>query len=113
TVSIIAFIAMCFEVPFNLFVGLFVPALLCLFGVFFAAFLYYISRIKRKSSLGIILFCIICNLTFAINYFYNSGIHGPNILLFCLAFFMILAIIPKRHYKVWMPINILLVLIIL
>ncbi|MES2418095.1 MAG: HAMP domain-containing sensor histidine kinase [Bacteroidota bacterium] len=113
TFCIIAFTTMCFEVPFNLFIGLMVPAALCVFGVFISFFLYYLSRFKRKSSLGIKLFCITCNITFAINYFYNSGIFGPNLLLFSLAFLLIIAIIPKQQFKFWIPINISLVLIIL
>ncbi len=106
TVCIIAFIAMCFEVPFNLIIGLMVPASLCIFGVFFSAYLYYISRFKRKSSIGIKLFCFVCNLLFIINYFFNSGIFGPNLLLFLLAFFLVVTIIPKNQFKIWITLNI-------
>lgn len=113
TVCIIAFITMCFEVPFNFFVGLYVPALLCAFGVFFSAGLYYLSRFKRKSSVGITLFCIVCNLIFTINYFFNSGISGPNLLLFCLGFLLVVTINPKKQFKIWLPINISIVIIIL
>ncbi|KQC02155.1 hypothetical protein AQF98_00850 [Pedobacter sp. Hv1] len=113
TVCIIAFITMCFEVPFNFFIGLVVPGFLCVFGVLFSAYLYYISRFKRRSSFGIKLFCLICNVCFAINYFYNSGVYGPNLLLFSLVFLMIVAIIPKAHFKIWLPINVVLVLTIL
>ena len=113
TFCIIAFISMCFEVPFNLYIDLKVPAGLCAFGIFISAALYYLSRFKRKSSLGIILFGIVCNITFAINYFFNSGIFGPNLLLFALAFLLIIAIIPKTQFKIWIPINVLLVLLIL
>lgn len=113
TVCIIAFITMCFEVPFNFFVGLYVPALLCFVGLFILAGLYYLSRFKRRSAFGINLFCAICNLLFAINYFFNSGVFGPNLLLFSLAFLLIVTIIPKRNFKIWLPINISIVVIIL
>lgn len=109
TVCIIAFITMCFEVPFNFFIDLPVPAGLCAFGIIFSACMYYLSRFKRKSSLGIKIFCIVCNLAFAINYFYNSGINGPNLLLFSLVFLMVIAVIPKKHFKIWIPVNILMV----
>lgn len=104
---------MCFEVPFNFIIGLKVPAILCACGIFISASLFYLSRFKRKSLLGIILFSTACNVTFAINYFYNSGIFGPNLLLFSLAFLLVIAIIPKQQFKIWIPINLLLVLIIL
>lgn len=113
TVCIIAFVTMCFEVPFNFIIGLAVPAGLCVFGVIFSAYMYYISRFKRKSSLGIKIFCIVCNVAFTINYFFNSGIFGPNLLLFSLVFLMVIAVIPKEHFKIWIPINISLVFIIL
>lgn len=104
---------MCFEVPFNFYIGLVVPASLCVFGVFASATMFYFSRFKRKSSLCIKAFAIICNLTFTINYFFNSGIFGPNLLLFCLAFLLVIAIIPKKEFKIWVPVNIILVLSIL
>jgi two-component system sensor histidine kinase/response regulator len=113
TVCIIAFIAMCFEVPFNFSIGLIVPASLCVFGAFFAVFLYYLSRFRRKSSLGIMLFCFVCNLLFIINYFFNSGIFGPNLLLFSLAFLLIVTIIPKTQFKIWISVNLLSVFVIL
>ncbi len=113
TFCVIAFVTMCFEVPFNLIIGLMVPAGLCMFGVVASATLYFFSRFKRKSSLCIKLFAVICNVTFAINYFFNSGIFGPNLLLFSLAFLLVIAIIPKKEFKIWVPINIVLVLSIL
>jgi len=113
TVCIIAFITMCFEVPFNLIIGLMVPASLCIFGIFFSAYLYYLSRFKRKSSIGIKLFCFVCNLLFIINYFFNSGIFGPNLLLFSLSFILIVTVIPKSQYKIWVPVNLISVIVIL
>lgn len=113
TFCVIAFVTMCFEVPFNLIIGLMVPASLCVFGVVASATMFYFSRYKRKSSLCIKAFAIICNLTFAINYFFNSGIFGPNLLLFSLAFLLVIAIIPKKEFKIWVPINIILVITIL
>jgi two-component system sensor histidine kinase/response regulator len=113
TVCVIAFITMCFEVPFNFFIKLYVPASLCLFGIFFSAYLYYLSRFRRRSSLAIKLFCFVCNFLFVINYFFNSGIFGPNLLLFSLTFLLVVAVIPKSHFKFWISINIISVLGIL
>ena len=105
TVLIIAMIAMVFEIPFNFIIGLFVPASLCVFGLFLACFLYYLSRFKRKTSSAIVVFCISCNVVFTINYFFNSGIYGPNLLLFSLIFLLTVAIISKNQFKIWLPIN--------
>lgn len=113
TVCVIAFVTMCFEVPFNFVIGLYVPAFLCLFGVFFSLYLYYLSRYKRRSLFGIRLFCLVCNLLFVVNYCYNSGIFGPNLLLFLLAFFLVVTIIPKREFKFWLPLNVFSVFVLL
>lgn len=113
TVCLIAFISMCIEVPFNYYIGLMVPTYLCAFGVFFSIFLYYLSKIRRNSKLGIVLFCVVCNVAFGINYFFNSGLAGPNVLLFALVSLMVVAIVPKSQFKIWVPINLALVLIIL
>lgn len=106
-------IAMVFEIPFNFIIGLVVPALLCVFGLLLSCFLYYLSRFKRKTSLAIIIFCIACNVVFTINYFFNSGIYGPNLLLFSLIFLLTVAIISKNQFKIWLPINFAIVCAIL
>lgn len=113
TVCVIAFITLLFEVPFNYFIGLYVPATLCFAGLFIAASLYYLSRFKRKSSFGIKVFCLLCNIMFSINYFFNSGIYGPNLLLFSLAFLLIIAIIPKKQFLFWISVNVITVVTIL
>lgn len=106
-------IAMAFEIPFNFIIGLMVPASLCIFGLLLAWFLYYLSRFKRKTSLAIVVFCISCNVVFTINYFFNSGIFGPNLLLFSLIFLLTVAIISKSQFKIWLPINLAIVFVIL
>lgn len=113
TICIIAIITMCFEIPFNFSIGLNIPAYLCIIGLFLCSFLYFISRVWRKSALGINLFCLVCNVCFGVNYFFNSGTYGPNILLFSIVFLVIVSIIPKRNFKFWLPVNILAVLSIL
>lgn len=113
TVCVIAFITLIFEIPFNIIIGLYVPASLCAVGLAFAAYLYYISRFKRRSLTGIKIFCWLCNILFIINYFFNSGTFGPNLLLFSLAFLLIVAIIPKSQFIFWFSVNILTVLSIL
>lgn len=113
TVCIISFLTMCFEVPFNFSIGLIVPGSLCVFGLFFAAFLYYLSRFKRRSAIGIKLFCFVCNLLFIVNYFFNSGIFGPNLLLFSLAFLLSVTITPKSQLKIWVSLNLITVFAIL
>ena len=113
TFCVIAFVSMLIEIPFNFLIGLVVPGTLCIIALFFSIYLYYLSRFKRKSTLSIIFFCIFCNVAFSISYFYNSGIFGPNLLLFSIIFLLIISVIPKNQFKVWIPLQTLLVLSIL
>lgn len=113
TICIFAFFALLVEAPYNYLMELKELAWLCCAGMVFIVGLYYLSKIKRKSNLAITLFCIISNITFTYCYFYNSGILGPNVLLFALSFFLIITIIPKTQYKFWVPVNIFIVLAVL
>lgn len=113
TTCIFAFIALLIEAPYNYFAGLVALSGLCCICMGFIAALYCLSKVWRKSAIAITLFCVASNLSFIYCYFFNSGIVGPNILLFALSFFIIITIIPKAHYKFWVPVNILLVLIVL
>ncbi|WP_316821181.1 HAMP domain-containing sensor histidine kinase [Pedobacter gandavensis] len=113
TMCIFAFFAMLIEAPYNYFAGLKELGWLCMVSLVFIAGLYYLSKIRRKSSIAITLFCIVCNVTFVYCYFYDSGILGPNLLLFALSFFIIITIVPKTQYKIWVPVNMLVVFSVL
>jgi len=43
-----------------------------------------------------------------VNYYYNSGIDGPNHIIFLVAFFISAATAPMKQYYIWLPLNILL-----
>ncbi|MBC8987865.1 HAMP domain-containing histidine kinase [Pedobacter sp. N36a] len=113
TLCIFAFFAMLVEAPYNYLMELKELAWLCFAGMVLIVGLYYLSKIKRKSNLAITLFCVISNITFVYCYFYNSGILGPNVLLFALSFFLIITIIPRSQHKFWVPVNIFIVLTVL
>jgi len=70
-----------------------------------ALFLYYLARVKKKLNLAVILFGIIGNAVFIINFYYNSGISGPSIFAFILLLFLLMAISPKQQYAFWMALN--------
>jgi signal transduction histidine kinase len=53
---------------------------------------------------------LICNALFFINYFYNSGISGPNDVVFSLALFLIIFVTPKKQHRYWLSINVILLL---
>ncbi|MES2653023.1 MAG: HAMP domain-containing sensor histidine kinase [Bacteroidota bacterium] len=68
---------------------------------------------KRKAEIAINLFCLACHACFGVNYFFNAGISGPNLMVFSVIFLVVVSIIPKKSFKIWIPINIGMVLSIL
>ncbi len=75
---------------------------------FLVGILYYLSRFKGLSRLSATLFQIALNIALVINYYYNSGIDGPNHIIFLVAFFISAATAPIKQYYIWLPVNILL-----
>ncbi|MNK55021.1 Sensor histidine kinase YycG [compost metagenome] len=107
TFCVIAAIALFLEIFFNYYIGLSTVALICLFGTFFSAILYYLSRFKRNTTVAISCLGVVANFTFLLNYFYNSGIHGPNMLLFCLILLITIVVVPKKQLVLWIGLNML------
>ena len=112
-ICFLSFFALIVGVVFSFLNNIYAPAFLCLLATFLLFILYYLSRKKRKSALSIILFSVFCNVFYTLNYFYNSGINGPNLLSFATGFLLIMTIIPKKQFKIWIFINSLIVVVIL
>ncbi len=106
-ISILSFFL---EVFFNYFIGLKEVALICLTGTAVSALLYYLARIRRSTKLAIRCMGLLANLTFLFNYFYNSGIFGPNLLLFAVLLLVTMVIVPRGELWLWVVINIATVL---
>jgi two-component system sensor histidine kinase/response regulator len=94
------------EIFFNWFIGLNEVALICFIASAISAFLYYQARIKRKTKLAIRCMGIFANFTFFLNYFFNSGISGPNLLLFALVLLITNVIVPRKELWIWIVVNI-------
>ncbi len=104
-------IAMALTIPVNLIIEELVAAALCLVAAFMFAFFFYRSRFRGKMRGSIFTTAIICNALFFINYFYNSGISGPNDVVFALSLFLIIFISPQKQHKYWFGLNVILLLI--
>lgn len=75
---------------------------------FLVGILYYLSRFRGLSRLSATFFQVALNMALVINYYYNSGIDGPNHIIFLVAFFISAATAPMKQYYIWLPLNILL-----
>jgi two-component system sensor histidine kinase/response regulator len=108
SVCFIAGLALLYNVPFNYAIGLPKIALESLFLLVVVGLLYYNSRVKNNVSTSICLALLAVHVTFAINYFINSGVNGPTDVFLLLSIIVIIAIAPVRHYKFWIPLNLVL-----
>jgi len=55
------------------------------------------------------MFCLLSNVFFTLNYYQNSGINGPSLLIFLLSLFLVITVAPKIQFRIWAPLNIILV----
>lgn len=110
TFCIIAIIALFLEIFFNYYIGLKAVALICFLGTIFSIGLYYLSRYKRNTKWAIRSLGIVANFTFLLNYFFNSGIYGPNLVLFCLILLITIVVVPKKELAIWITLNMVTVL---
>lgn len=90
----------CAYIPYNLYAGLYIAAISCVFfsSIFF--YEYYRSRFLRKPHRSL-LFGIAGLVLLSINYFANSGIEGSTDLIWPVYLSLLLAICPYRHIVSW------------
>jgi two-component system sensor histidine kinase/response regulator len=110
-ICLILIISLTYNIPVNIFIGLPVAAFLSLVAAVTFFSIYFKSRYRGKMNGSIFLCAIICNILFLVNYFYNSGINGPNDVVFVLSLFLIIFISPPKQHTLWAIINIGLILV--
>lgn len=98
-----------YNIVFNFLVGLYVSGIVASFLFFGILALYYLARRMRKLGVCIPLSAIGVNGGLALNYFYNSGVSGPTMMLFAISALIISVIAPKKHYALYTGFNLLLV----
>ncbi|WP_026464303.1 sensor histidine kinase [Adhaeribacter aquaticus] len=113
SICVVVLIAIAYHIPFNFYVGLPVSAGLSIGLLLVQSYLYYLARFKDKLNFSIIISGVIIHLLFAVNYFYNSGLNGPTLLLLVLSFFLLIAVSPAKQYPYWILLNLFIVLSLL
>jgi signal transduction histidine kinase len=109
-VCLIVVFALAYNIPFNLIVGLPVPAAISLVACIAFYILYYRSRYQGKMRSSVTLCAVLANALFIVNYFYNSGINGPTDIVLAVSILLVIAITPHRQHKLWLLLNIISVL---
>ena len=106
SVCLIGVAALVYNIPFNYYIGLPLIALLSCVMLIVILVLYYLSRIRLKTTIAIVGLAIMGNVLFVANYFLNSGIDGPTALFFVLFFYLMMATVPKKNNWIWLMTNI-------
>ena len=110
SICFITIIALAYNAPFNFFIGLYIPGIFSLVSFFVFLYLYYRSRFEGKTRSSIVFCAVMANLLGIANYFYNSGLSGPNDLFAIITLFLIICITPNRQHKIWLSVSIATVL---
>lgn len=106
SICLIAIFALAYNVPFNYLIGLPFVSLVSLVTLTVFSLLYYQSRYRGRINTTVIIFTLLGNLLFAINFVLNSGTYGPTDLLMGLCIFLILCVVPKKQQLFWILFNI-------
>lgn len=101
SVCIATILVIAYNIPFSLAVGLYKMSILSTVLLLLQLFFYYLSRFKNKLHTSMIIYAIIINTFFALDYYYSSGIQGATLHSFTIAYFLIIAIAQKKHYWYW------------
>jgi two-component system sensor histidine kinase/response regulator len=110
SVSFFVVIALVYNIPFNYAIDLPHIALESFFLLLVISLLYYNSRVLRNVTVSTTLTIFFANLFFVINYFINSGVNGPTDLFFLLTLILSIAIARTDQYKIWIPVNLVLMM---
>lgn len=112
-VCLVSIAALIFAAVFNYGIGLPILALAYTVICTLVIIIYYFSRFKNKSYISIVLYSILSNILFVTNYYLNSGIDGPTLMLFILSMFSLIAVAPKKDIWIWLSLNIVEISILL
>jgi len=112
SVCLVAILTLAYCVPLNFVLDLPVSAWLSFGGMVIQCTLYSLSRFFHKTKLSIVLSIIIIHVILVLNYFYNSGIGGPTLLLLLVVLFLVSAISEPSTFKYWVALNLLIAIIL-
>ena len=101
--SAIAFVVLPIQVVLNLIIGLWGPALITTIVLLIQLLLYYVSRVRHRLNIAVILSGLEINVLTAFNYFLNAGIAGSTLLLYAISLFMVISVSQKKtlDHLVW------------
>ncbi|MES2454623.1 MAG: HAMP domain-containing sensor histidine kinase [Bacteroidota bacterium] len=108
-VSIIAMIGLPVALAVNFFISVPLANIAMTATWLLIAGLYLNSRYYGNLRSSVIIFTIGSSILISFNYFINSGVNGPTLLLFLLSLIFVISVMPGRQFMFWLPINLAIV----
>lgn len=110
--SLIVVAALAVEIAINIFQAQFIPAAITVVILLLQATLYYLSRVKQQLKTAVLISSIEINLFTVVNYVFDAGLAGPNLVLFAISIFLVICVVNRSQWPIWIGINLLLVLVV-
>jgi len=112
-VCILGLAGILYNIPFNFIAGLPVSGIVSIFLLLVLSYFYYLSRFSKKVTTSFLAAVPLINLLLLINFFFNSGINGPTLILLALIFFLTMAVTPPKLFLFWAALNICMIFCLL
>jgi two-component system sensor histidine kinase/response regulator len=104
-ICIITLTGLFFNIFLNYYISIPILSWLMVGGFLLVTFAYWYSRYKGGFTTGVVIYNILSNILLIANFIYNSGINGPTLLIFLLACFINISVVPKKQYWLWISLN--------
>lgn len=108
--SVFAFVILSTQTIVNIWLQVWVSVGITITIFFIQLYLYYISRVKGRLQLAVIVSIVEINLLTCLNYKFEAGITGPALLLFVTSLFMVICVADKKYWKASLIVNLLVVI---
>jgi two-component system sensor histidine kinase/response regulator len=104
-VSLIAMFCLASGIFANLFIGVEFVNIVLSITLAMVMGVFYNSRKLGNLSSSVIIFTVSSGVLLLFNYFINSGIKGPTLLLFLVSMVFTISVMPSRQYFFWVLFN--------
>lgn len=101
SVCVATMLVIFYNIPFSLWVGLPKMALLSTGLFLLQLYFYYLSRFKDRLHTSMIIYSVIIQIFFGIDFYFSSGIQGATLYSFSVTYFLIIAMAKRQHYWYW------------
>jgi len=109
-VCVISFILLVLCVFANIYISQATMTWVLLFLIAILSVIYYLGKVRKRYTFGVIVFAVCSYGALILNYFLNSGTYGPTIELFFVSFVLLITISDKRYHILWIVLHLIILI---